>query len=107
MSNSLTPEMERLSREFIKLGDMMANGLHHEPDGRWIAREYNKLYKALHPEEAKEASKLRNMETQLRVTRVIETQKCKCGGTFMQPKKHVLRVKCTECGTLYKLSRKK
>ena len=39
-----------LYRQLVKLGDMMGDGLHHEPDGKWIEKEYNKICKVLHPE---------------------------------------------------------
>lgn len=34
-----------LYQQFIKLGDMMGDGLHLEKDGRWIAREYKRISK--------------------------------------------------------------
>lgn len=29
-----------LHRQLVKLGDMMGDGLHLEPDGKWISKEY-------------------------------------------------------------------
>ena len=31
----------------IQLGDMMGDGLHHEPDGYWIPKEYKRILRAL------------------------------------------------------------
>jgi len=31
---------EHLLAQLVKLGDMMGDGLHNEPDGKWIEREY-------------------------------------------------------------------
>jgi len=39
---------DHLSRQLIKLGDMMGDGLHYEEP--WIAKEYKKVSKALYPE---------------------------------------------------------
>lgn len=36
-----------LHRQLVKLGDMMGDGLHKEPDGKWISREYAKIAKQL------------------------------------------------------------
>ena len=38
---------EYLHRQLIHLGDMMGDGLHLEPDGKWISREYKKILKTL------------------------------------------------------------
>jgi hypothetical protein len=39
---------DHLSRQLIKLGDMMGDGLHYEDKS--ISREYKRVLKALHPE---------------------------------------------------------
>lgn len=36
-----------LNQQLIKLGDMMGDGLHHEPDGKWIEQDYRRVAKAL------------------------------------------------------------
>lgn len=36
-----------LLNQLVKLGDMMGDGLHHEPDGKWIEKEYRKIAKQL------------------------------------------------------------
>ena len=41
---------EHFWRRFCRLGEMMGDGLHYEPDGKWIAKEYRKLAKMLIPE---------------------------------------------------------
>lgn len=38
---------DHFHRQLIKLGDMMGDGLHHEPDGKWIEKEYKQILKAL------------------------------------------------------------
>ena len=36
-------ENQDLWNRFIRLGDMMGDGLHHEPDGKWIERDYKPI----------------------------------------------------------------
>ncbi|EGR4074788.1 hypothetical protein DDO73_17160 [Vibrio cholerae] len=38
---------DRLHKDLIKLGDMIGEGLHLEPDGKWISRDYRRTLKAL------------------------------------------------------------
>lgn len=40
---------QHLWDQFVRLGDMIGSGLHNEPDGKWITKEYNKLAKILCP----------------------------------------------------------
>ena len=49
MANAVLSEETKahLHSQLIKLGDMMGDGLHHEPDGRWISKEYTKVLRAL------------------------------------------------------------
>jgi hypothetical protein len=37
VSSSASKDNEHLWRQFCKLGEMMGDGLHYEPDGKWIA----------------------------------------------------------------------
>ena len=37
---------EMLEDRLVRLGDMMSDGLHLEPNGKWIEREYKKTLKA-------------------------------------------------------------
>ena len=47
---------EHLWRQFFRLGEMIGDGLHYEPDGKWIAKEYRQLAKILIPEMKEENS---------------------------------------------------
>lgn len=38
-----------LHDRLIALGDMMDDGLHHEPKGKWIEKEYKKVHGILYP----------------------------------------------------------
>lgn len=52
--NKIERENEHEWRQFCRLGEMMGDGLHHEPDGKWIVKEYRKLAKILLPESPSE-----------------------------------------------------
>lgn len=39
-------DKEYLHRQLVKLGDMIGDGLHDEPDGKWITKEYRHLQSA-------------------------------------------------------------
>ena len=38
VSSSASKDNEHLWRQFCRLGEMMGDGLHYEPDGKWIER---------------------------------------------------------------------
>lgn len=95
---------------FIKLGDMMGDGLHHEPDGKWITREYNKLAKLLIPEireSQKEKRKLKAERVNENMKRLLAEKKCKCGGSLKQGRSGSKVCYCTVCNSRYVATRKK
>ena len=95
-----------LWRQFIKLGDMMGDGLHHEE--RWISKEYKKLAKILIPptEEEKEILKARRQEINEAISK--KEDKCfKCQGDLQQTRSGSLVVKCENCGAKFKYKKKK
>lgn len=104
-----TPDKKNLDNQFewnqfIKLGDMMGDGLHHEPDGKWITREYNRLAKILIPEikEAyQEKRKLKAERTNQSIAKLISHKKCKCGGTLQQKRSGTKVVYCLLCDSRY------
>lgn len=83
---------------------MMGDGLHLEKDGRWIAREYKRVLKALYP-------KMFPRSTTERDTAIAEWCKdnsCnECGGKFKQTRKGSMRVVCTKCGVKRQLKVRK
>lgn len=96
--------------QFVKLGDMMGDGLHYEPDGKWIVREYNRLAKILVPEirEAHaERRKLKAARTNEQMTKLLEEKKCKCGGNLKQNRSGSKKCTCTLCGLQYVANTKK
>lgn len=94
-----------LYQQFIRLGDMMGDGLHLEKDGRWIAREYKRVLRALYPE------MFPKKNTTERDTAIAEWCKCnpcnECGGKFKQTRKGSMRVVCTGCGVKRQLKVRK
>ena len=99
-----------LWRQFVKLGDMMGDGLHHESDGKWIIKEYNKLAKILIPEDkefAKEKRKLKADSINQQMTKLLAEKKCSCGGTLEQKRSGTKVVYCTQCNNRYVARTKK
>ncbi len=105
---------EHLWNQFIKLGDMMGDGLHHEPDGKWITREYKKLMKILCPptEEEKAAKKeirqKRNKLIDEAISTRLQTDTCNsCTGKLIQTRSGSKVVQCTSCEKKYVYKAKK
>lgn len=103
-------ENQDLWNRFIRLGDMMGDGLHYEPDGKWIEREYNKLARILIPE-IKEADKQKRRNKSIRVNQqmdaLLQNKKCECGGKLEQRRSGTIVVYCSVCNARYKAVTKK
>ena len=96
--------------QFIRLGDMMGDELHHEPDGKWITREYKRLSKILIPEIAeayKEKRKRKAASTNEQIKKLIEKFKCSCGGELKQKRSGTKVVYCIICDKRYVATTKK
>jgi hypothetical protein len=95
---------------FIRLGDMMGDGLHHESDGKWIERDYKRIAKILIPE-IKEAEKQKRKNKAIRINQqmdvLLQTKKCSCGGQLQQKRSGTIVVYCSVCNTRYKAVSKK
>ena len=92
-----------LHRQLIRLGDMMGDGLHHEPDGKWIEREYAQTAKALgYGPPRKNNSVAINERMKTRVTEV-KCQKSGCGGELKQTRSGSKRGICSKCSAKYQL----
>lgn len=101
----MTEDREFLHNQLIKLGDMMGDGLHYEPDGKWISKEYRRISKILFPE------MFPKRDFSFRDNKVAEwckSHKCdKCGDELKQTKSGALRVVCLNCKTKYQLKTQK
>lgn len=95
-----------LHRQLVKLGDMMGDGQHLEPDGKWIAREYRQTMKALGMIKAKP----RDIEGINRLVAAYLSANpyspC-CQNALSQTRSGSLRVKCGSCDKKYQLGSKK
>ena len=92
---------DHLYNQLVKLGDMMGDGLHHEPDGKWIAQEYKKVCKAL----GITTSKPRNTTAiNERMSKRVQDVSCgKCYGTLKQTRSGSKRASCSSCGAKWQL----
>ena len=91
---------------FVRLGDLMGDGLHHEPDGKWITKEYKALSRKLVPgiREAETAKRSqRNVMINLNVIKFLKTWKCGCGWWGKQTRSGAKMIQCQGCKTRYKL----
>lgn len=94
-------------RQFCRLGEMMGDGLHHEPDGKWIAKEYRKLSKLLIgdipelKEEQKRKRKLKAANIDEQMAKILAAKKCECGGNLKQKRSGAKVAYCETCNTRY------
>jgi hypothetical protein len=99
-----------LWNQFIRLGEMMGDGLHYESDGKWISKEYRKLAKILIPEMKEESAirrKLKNASTDIQMAKLLEDRKCGCGGGIKQKRSGSKVAYCQTCGSRYVAKPKK
>ena len=99
-------EDKHLWEQFIRLGEMIGDGLHNEPDGKWISRDYRKLSKILVPEikEAETAQrKMKNQHIDEQIKKLIEKIKSKCcNADLTQSRSGSLIVYCSKCKGRFK-----
>ncbi|HCG7330438.1 TPA: hypothetical protein ACPVYZ_004243 [Vibrio parahaemolyticus] len=102
------PDKDYLHRQLIKLGDMMGDGLHLEPDGKWISQEYKKVAKALGYDVT--PTRRSNVDgINKAMAKALETARCKCGGELKQTRSGSYRAKCTvpNCTNRYQFKAKR
>lgn len=103
----MSEDNKHLWDQFCRLGEMMGDGLHHEPDGKWIPKEYKKLAKILLPESKeekehkKELAKVRKAELNNKIAEKLKTDKCKCGSELKQSRSGSKVVVCVNCQAKY------
>ena len=101
VSSSASKDNEHLWRQFCKLGEMMGDGLHYEPDGKWIAKEYRQLAKILIPEENSIRRKLKSANIDAQMAKLLEGKKCNCGGEIKQGRSGTRVAYCQNCKQRY------
>lgn len=100
----LTPETKKhLYSQLIKLGDMMGDGLHNEPDGKWINKEYKQVLKVLGilPKKKNNSAAI----NERMIERVRDVPCGKCQGELKQNRSGSKRGTCIDCGAKYQLLR--
>lgn len=96
-------------RQFCKLGEMMGDGLHHESDGKWIAKEYRQLAKMLVPGFEDLESKRRKARTDAineSMKKLLLEKRCYCGGIIVQSRSGSKVCYCSKCNQRYKAGKK-
>ncbi len=88
-------------RQLVRLGDMMGDGLHLEPDGKWIVREYKTHMKSLGllPKRKNNTP----MINELMASRVSDVVCGNCSGELKQNRSGSKRATCLECKSQWKL----
>jgi len=87
--------------QFCKLGEMMGDGLHNEPDGKWISKEYKRLYKILMPEQTAINRKLKAEAIDAQMAKLLEGRKCDCGGEIKQGRSGSKVAYCKNCNNRF------
>jgi hypothetical protein len=101
---------EHMWRQFIRLGDMIGDGLHHEEP--WISKEYKQLAKILCPptEEEKAFMKGRRQQNKAiideQMTNLLKDRKCTCGGDIKQARSGSKVAYCQKCKQRFKAKSK-
>ena len=92
-----------LGNQLIKLGDKMGDGLHLEPDGKWISKEYRKVAKALgYIKKADRSERIKAINSRM-IKRVADVKCQACHGELKQTRSGSKRAKCQTCGWLWQL----
>lgn len=96
-----------LEDRLVHLGDMMGDGLHREPGGKWIEREYKKTLQALGLLEPVKRKNNSDKINEFMANRLKEV-KCTCGSELVQSRSGSFIGKCSKCGKKFILgSRRK
>lgn len=93
-----------LYRQLIKLGDMIGDGLHLEPGGSWITKDYRRVAKALGYDLPKQERKNNSAAINERMAKRVTEVACgQCGGQLKQNRKGSKRATCQQCHSVWKL----
>ena len=92
--------------QLIKLGDMMGDGLHLEPGGKWIEKEYRNICIQLGLIEKKPKTYNSKSINEFMIKRLREV-KCDCGSELKQSRSESFVAKCLKCNKKYRLGARK
>ncbi|CAH9013466.1 putative cell division control protein [Vibrio phage 424E50-1] len=82
---------------------MMGDGLHLEPDGKWISRDYKKVLKVLGMLPKQTRTNNSEAINEAMEKRVEQVSCQKCNGKLKQTRKGSKRAQCEDCGSKYQL----
>lgn len=88
----------------IRLGDLMGDGCHLEPDGKWIEREYRDTVRllGLSPKKSIDTASINEF-----MDKRLQDVRCECGGKLLQSRKSSFIANCSVCGKRYRLGVRK
>ena len=102
-------ERDFLFRQLDRLGQMLADGLGDEPDGKWIRQEYRRCAIALgiaKPSDFRKPQKNHTKQINEFMQKRIKDIKCKyCGCELVQIRSGSFNAKCKSCGVRYVLGK--
>lgn len=100
-------DKDLLEDRLVRLGDMMSDGLHLEPGGKWVEKEYKQTLKALGFLASTERKNNSEKINEFMANRLKEV-KCTCGSELAQSRSGSFIGKCIKCGKKFILgSRRK
>lgn len=103
-SNRMDENM--LEDKLVHLGDMMSDGLHREPGGKWIEKEYKETLKALGLLESVKRKNNSDKINEFMANRLKEV-KCTCGSELVQSRSGSFIGKCKKCGKKFILGNRR
>jgi len=103
--SGLSPEeTARVHSQLVKLGDLMGDGQHLEPGGKWITRDYNRILKALGLLPSK-PRRNNGAAIDAAMADTLKSETClKCGEGLKQSRAGSLRADCLGCGARYQVN---
>ena len=104
----MSEDNKHLWDRFCRLGEMIGDGLHREPGGSWISRDYKQLSKILVPKTdfEKAMAKKRSDSIDVQMQELLAKKPCNCGGVIKQARKGSLVAYCQLCNQRYKAKTK-
>ena len=96
-----------LYRQLDGLGQLIADGVADEPDGKWIRQQYRDICKTLGLTQPVKRKRKNNDKIDEFMSKRLEDVRCDCGGDLKQSRKGSLIGICKVCGKKYRLGRTK
>lgn len=88
----------------IKLGDLIGDGCHLEPDGKWITKEYKETAMLLGLLPKRKRNRNTSSINEF-MDKQVQNVKCECGGNLIQTRKGSFIAKCSLCNKKYRLGK--